>query len=135
MARTSPGERQPAGAYPASDSSSDSIVSELDSGQASVELLHAVYGVCLVRSFVAAVPFDSGKAKGDSAGILRTSLYLVERHLNHQLRADVDRDPVSGNLQLQQPPGLPFEHLVGHALKCLPQHYEATIGWVPGAEM
>ena len=48
---------------------------------------------------------------------------------------DVDDEPVAGDLEVEQRPGLPIEHLVGEALEGLPKHRESAAAYVPRAEM
>src|SRR2546425_12033709 len=80
-------------------------------------------------------PYTTLFRSRNTARVLRALLNVVERHLHHELGAYVDRVSVARGLELEQPLGLPGEHLVRHPLERLSQHHEAAASLVAGAEV
>src|SRR5688500_18132575 len=50
-----------------------------------VYLAHAINRVGLLGAFVGAIPFDPGKAEGDTAGIARAGLHIIKGDLDDEL--------------------------------------------------
>lgn len=67
------------------------------------------------------VALQPGEAQGHAAGVAGRGLHAVEGDLDDDLGPDEHGDPLPTGLELQEPPGLPLEQLVGEALEDMPE--------------
>src|SRR4030095_15951872 len=99
------------------------------------ELENSLDRVGVAGKPVVSVALDAREPERHTARIVRAALDVVERHLDHELRADVDDVPFAMRLPCEELPRLPFEDLVGHSLERLAEHDETTVRGIPGAEV
>ena len=69
---------------------------------------------------------DPGKSKSKAGRTPETFLDPVEGYFHNKFGPDVNSDPLSSDLQLEEPLRLPPQHLVCKALEDLSQHDEPT---------
>src|SRR5262249_20848062 len=100
-----------------------------------VQRLDGREGVGFGGALVGAIAFDAREAKRQAAGILRARLNLVERDFRDDLRLGIHRIRVATDLELEEPFGLPRQHLVGEAFERLAEHHEAAALGIARAEM
>src|SRR4029450_12182953 len=84
---------------------------------------HGLDRVGLLRTLVRAVALPPGEPQSKAGWVPRAALHPVEGHLHDQLGSHVDREVVAVSLELEEPLGLPSEHLVGHSLERLSKHH------------